>query len=93
VQMDLAGMEPTGIEVWTDGHDLLIRGIRQDIAPAGKKHFFKMEISVGPFIRRVTIPVEVDLKNAVATYRNGFLYVTFHKGLCQDQARRKIAVD
>jgi HSP20 family protein len=93
VQMDLAGMNPAAIEVLTDGRALTVRGIRQDIAPPGKKHFFKMEISVGPFIRRVPIPVEVDLGSAVASYRNGFLYVVFKKGRSRGKSRRKIAVD
>jgi HSP20 family protein len=93
VQMDLAGMDPQSIEVMTDGSSLLVRGIRQDIAVPGKKHFFKMEISVGPFVRRVPIPVQVDLRSAVARYRNGFLYVTFKKGGSRGTGRRQIVVD
>jgi len=93
VQMDLAGMDPAGIEVLMDGENLTVRGIRQDIAPPGKKHFIKMEINVGPFIRRVPIPVPVNLKSAVARYRNGFLYVTFKKGRHREKTRRHISVD
>lgn len=94
VQMDLAGMDPTGIEVMTDGDSLTVRGIRQDIAPPGKKHYFKMEINVGPFVRRVNIPVAVDWASATARYRNGFLYVTFQKGRPGRRSdRRQIAVD
>jgi HSP20 family protein len=92
VQMDLAGMEPTGIEVLTDGEHLTVRGIRQDISPPGKKHFIKMEINVGPFIRRVPIPIPVDLRSAVARYRSGFLYVTFKKGRRRGSTRRHITV-
>ena len=80
-------------EIMTDGSSLLVRGIRQDIAVPGKKHFFKMEISVGPFVRRVPIPVQVDLPSAVARYRSGFLYVTFKKGGSRGTGRRQIAVD
>jgi len=93
VQIDLAGMDPTGIEVLTDGESLTIRGNRSDIAPAGKKHYFKMEISVGPFSRRLMIPVPVVADSAVARYRNGFLYVTFSKGDRRDGGRRRIDVD
>jgi HSP20 family protein len=93
VQMDLAGMDPATIEVLTDGESLLVRGIRQDISPPGKKHFIKMEINVGPFVRRVTIPVEVNLQSAVARYRNGFLFVTFKKGRGRSGLRRQISVD
>ena len=92
VQMDLAGMDPSGIEVLTDGESLTVRGIRRDIAPPGKKHYFKMEISVGPFVRRVSIPVEVDVRRAVARYHSGFLFVTFTKGKGQRLGRRQISV-
>ena len=93
VQIDLAGMDPTGIEVLTDGDSLTIRGARSDIAPMGKKHYFKMEINVGPFTRRLMIPVPVIAESAVARYRSGFLYVTFRKGERRDTGRRRIDVN
>lgn len=93
VQVDLAGMDPAGIEVLTDGDTLTLRGTRSDIAPAGKKHYFKMEINVGPFARRMTIPVPVIAESASARYRNGFLYVIFRKGDRQDCDRRRIDVN
>lgn len=93
VQLDLAGMDPAGIEVLTDGETLMLRGERSEIAPAGKKHYFKMEISVGPFARRMTIPVPVVAESAVARYRNGFLYVIFRLGDREDCGRRRIDVN
>jgi HSP20 family protein len=93
VQMDLAGMDPASIEVSTDGETLVVRGIRQDIAPPGKKHYSKMEISVGPFERRIVIPIEVDPQSALARYRNGFLYVTLKKGRRRLFTRRRVDVD
>ncbi len=92
VQVDLAGMDPAGIELLTDGESLTIRGVRRDIAPPGKKHFFKMEINVGPFARRIAIPVDVVTESAEASYRNGFLYVTFRKGRPASGERRRIDV-
>jgi len=80
VQMDLSGMDPSGIEVMTDGEVLVVRGSRSDIAPPGKKHYFTMEISVGPFVRRIPIPVAVRPESAQARYRNGFLFVSLDKG-------------
>ncbi len=81
VQMDLSGMDPSRIEVLTDGDVLVVRGSRRDIAPPGKKHYFTMEISVGPFARRIPIPVQVRAKSAEARYRNGFLFVSLEKGV------------
>ncbi len=93
VQVDLSGMSPADIELMTDGESLTIRGERNNISPRGKKHFFKMEINVGPFVRRIAIPVDVDVGSAVAAYRTGFLFVTFRKGRTADGDRRRIDVE
>ncbi|MDX2474195.1 MAG: Hsp20/alpha crystallin family protein [Candidatus Krumholzibacteria bacterium] len=92
VQMDLAGMDPTQIEVLADEKTLLVRGIRQDSSGPGKKHFHKMEINVGPFARRVPLVAEVDPASATARYRAGFLYVTFAKGPGGSEHRRQITI-
>lgn len=93
VQMDLAGLDPGRIEVLADARSLLVRGIRQDTSVPGKKHFHEMEISVGPFSRRVPLNVPVDPGGARAVYRNGFLYVTFPKGGERRAGGRQIAID
>lgn len=92
VQMDLAGMDPSRIEVLADQHSLLVRGIRPESLNEGKKHFHKMEISIGPFSRRVPISVEVDPNSASAVYRNGFLVVTFRRGQAGGGEKRSISI-
>jgi len=92
VQMDLAGMDPSRIEVLADEKTLLVRGIRQDTSGPGKKHFHKMEINVGPFLRRVPLAVDVDPATATARYRSGFLFVTFSKGLGEGEHHRQITI-
>jgi len=42
VQVDLAGMDPSQIEVLADDKMLLVRGIRPDTSGPGKKHFHKI---------------------------------------------------
>jgi len=93
VQMDLAGLDPGRIEVLADTRSLLVRGIRSDTSVPGKKHFHEMEISVGPFARRVPLNVAVDPGSARAVYRGGFLYVTFRKGSGDRPGGRQIAID
>ena len=93
VQIDLAGMDPAQIEVLADEKSLVVRGIRQESAVPGKKHFHNMEINVGPFARRVPLTVEVDPGSAAARYMNGFLYVTFRKGAGGQGDRRQITID
>jgi HSP20 family protein len=92
VQFDLAGLDPAEIEVLADEHSLLVRGIRRESSGDGKKHFHKMEISVGPFARRVPLAVDVDPGSAKAKYRNGFLFVTFEKGSGTDPEKRIIKI-
>jgi HSP20 family protein len=93
VQLDLAGMDPTQIEVICDGEQLMVRGIRGESSGAGRKHFHTMEINVGPFVRRVPLPAGVDATSATARYQGGFLSVTFRKGEPREPRRRQIAVD
>ncbi len=93
VQMDLAGMDPSRIEVLADQHSLLVRGIRPEAPAEGKKHYHKMEISIGPFSRRVPISVDVDPNSAVAIYRNGFLVVTFQRGDTGEGQKRSISIN
>jgi len=92
VQMDLAGMDPSRIEVLADEHSLLVRGIRPETPAAGKKHYHKMEISIGPFSRRVPLSVEVDPNSATAVYRNGFLVITFKRGDAGGVHKRNISI-
>jgi len=91
--MDLAGLDPAQIEVLADKESLVVRGIRQESSVPGKKHFHKMEINVGPFIRKVAITVKVDPSSATAKYRSGFLYVTFRKGPGRSGDQRLITID
>ncbi len=92
VQMDLAGMDPARIEILADEHSLLVRGIRPETPAAGKKHYHKMEISIGPFSRRVPLSVEVNPNSATAVYRNGFLVITFQRGATDNGQKRNISI-
>jgi len=77
VAAPMAGMEPTNltIEVTDDGRLLLdgeVRGLLKDA-----KELLLDEWSVGAYYRDYTLPVPVDGSQAMATYGNGVLVVTF----------------
>ncbi len=93
VQMDLAGMDPNQIEVLADAGSVLVRGIRKEFSGGGKKHYHEMEISVGPFSRRVNFTVPVDPISGHAQYRNGFLLVEFKRGISKETCNRQIVID
>lgn len=73
----MAGMEPGDlvIEITDDGRLLLdgdVRGVLKDV-----KELLVDEWSVGAYCRDYTLPVPVDGSEAIATYGNGVLVVTF----------------
>ena len=87
VTMDIAGMNIRDIGVLTDGDVITIRGVRQEIAPRCKKQFHKMEIQVGPFQRRIHVPVPIDLQSMSTTYSNGLLEVRLKRKFDQPTKR------
>ncbi|MDH3216031.1 MAG: Hsp20/alpha crystallin family protein [Candidatus Krumholzibacteria bacterium] len=86
--MDIAGMDRSKIDVFTDGNMLTIRGIRNEFAPSGKKQFHKLEIQVGPFQRLIQIPVPVDSKSIFTDYSNGLLEIRLKKTFEKRSARQ-----
>jgi HSP20 family protein len=90
--MDIAGMDRSKISVFTDGKMLTIRGIRNELAPAGKKQFHKLEIQVGPFQRLIQIPVAIDSKSIFTNYSNGLLEVRLKKTF-EKPSKRRIKVE
>lgn len=78
IYMDIAGMRAEDFKVeFVDGV-LTIAGER---APRreGKRHYHAMEVQVGPFERRLRLPVPVDSATLRANYEQGFLDVRLRK--------------
>ena len=93
VQVDLAGMRRENIEVLVEEDVLILKGVRSGIAPAGKKHFHKMEIMVGPFERHIRIPDHVDGTTASARYESGFLFVKMGRGKGRCHKRQNVRIE
>jgi len=77
VAAPMAGMEPEDIviDITEDGRLLIdghVRGVLKDV-----KELVLDEWSVGAYCRDYTLPEPVDGSEAVATYGNGVLVVTF----------------
>lgn len=88
VIMDISGMDPKDIAVFTDGNILRISGVRKDLIPPGKKQFHSLEIQVGPFQRLIGIPVQVDRESVSTAYANGLLEIRLKKRGDQPGKRR-----
>ena|SRR5688572_30563210 len=81
IQVELAGMRRTDLELIVEGNRLLIRGQRPDATRTSKCKFLVMEISYGPFECVFEIPGGYDLSKAEARYQNGFLRIDVPQGV------------
>ena len=74
VQLDVAGVDPEGIEVTLDRELLTVGGVRA--RPAGERRVYHhAEIDWGPFERRLRLGVPVDADRATAEYERGLLTI------------------
>jgi HSP20 family protein len=75
VRADLAGIDPTQLELEIRGRELILGG--QRLAPASDEErlYQQLEIEHGPFRRVVALGADVDADRARATYEDGMLVV------------------
>ncbi len=78
VHMDIAGMRSEDFTVEFSDGVLTITGERKP-RREGKPHYHAMEVQVGPFERRLRLPVRVDPASIRASYEHGFLEVRLAK--------------
>ncbi len=93
VRMDVAGLKRDDLKIMLDGGCLKICGIRHDTIPKGKKHFHKMEITIGPFERRIPVPRGWEVSEARARYAEGILEIVLEKVQKKSQGKIDITID
>jgi HSP20 family protein len=93
VRVDASGVRRDDLKVMVSEGELLIRGIRRDAVPPGKKHFYKMEITMGPFERRVPLPRGARFSEIQATYRDGILEVRCQKSHADAPGEIRVDID
>lgn len=72
VVVEIPGADPDAIRVVLDGRTLLIAGERP--RPRGSADvWYRSEIEYGPFERELTLPADVTVDAAEATYERGLL--------------------
>jgi HSP20 family protein len=80
IKMDLAGVEPTEIEVNTRGSCLIVAGTRRDhVVREGWQHY-QMEISYNRFERVIEFPESLEKCTFESRYLGGMLLVELFKG-------------
>ena len=73
VVVELAGIDPNGVDAAVVDGVLVVRGRRA--RPAGHRFYQHIEIDHGVFERRVQLNEAVDSEAASATYENGLLSI------------------
>lgn len=89
IRMEIAGVASGDFSCTLNDRFLTIRGVRRDPTPGGRKHFHKMEISVGPFEANVEIPPNISIASVDAHYENGYLLIRIEKGPRRLQDRKR----
>jgi HSP20 family protein len=74
VRADLAGIDPSEIELEIRGRELILAGHRRP-AEDTERVYQQLEIEHGPFRRAVPLGVDVDAEAAKAVYEDGMLIV------------------
>ena len=82
IKVEIAGMREDDIEVAVENNLLLISGARSD-TPEQRAYYHQMEIQSGKFEIAAEIPMPVNVEQAGALYKDGFLTVTLPKVIPQ----------
>ena len=77
VRMEIAGMREKDFEIILENDTLLISGSRPDLPE--RRAYYQMEIRFGKFATAVGIPGPVNVDEALAEYKDGFLTITLPK--------------
>jgi HSP20 family protein len=77
--VELAGVDRAQVDLTVEPQRVVLRGIRPAPEPTGGEgravQMIAFEIDYGPFERIVELPMPVDVDQARAEQRNGFLWI------------------
>ena len=79
VRVEIAGMREEDFEVSFENNTLFISGLRPDFPE--RRAYQQMEIRFGNFATALSLPGPVNIEQACAEYKDGFLTVIFPKAL------------
>ena len=74
VVVELAGIDPSKVQIYADERTLVVSGERRRPRCAGRV-YQQMEIDYGRFTRQVALGEDVDVAASKATYRRGVLTI------------------
>ena len=80
IKVEIAGMAQDDFEITFFKNLLKISGCRTD-ENSSIKAFHQLEIGYGEFLSTIEINIPIQVENAEATYKNGFLLLKLPKSL------------
>ncbi|HXF86016.1 MAG TPA: Hsp20/alpha crystallin family protein [Anaerolineales bacterium] len=78
VKMEIAGTREEDLEVALQKNLLLVNGSRSDTSEE-RRAYHQMEIPFGKFSTAIELPLPVDVEQAHAEYKDGFLTIILPK--------------
>ena len=90
VLAEIAGIRSEDLRVTVDGEELRISGVRRVPERPGVKRLLQMEITAGPFERRLRIPIAFDRERVTAHLADGFLTVSLPRRVA---SRRQVKLE
>ncbi len=90
VLAEIAGIRSEDLRVTVDGEELCISGVRRVPERSDVKRLLQMEITAGPFERRLRILIPFDRESVSAHLADGFLTVTLPRRIA---SRRQVKLE
>lgn len=91
VTVELPGASPNEISISVEGSLLIIQGFkRKDKQKTQHMKILQIEREFGPFYRAVQLHTAVNPKNAIASFKNGFLKIRIPK--IEDKRAKRIEI-
>ncbi len=92
VTAELPGLDEKDIEISVSGDALILRGEKRQEQEDKGEDYYRMERRYGSFQRVISLPCEVEVDKAEATFRKGVLTINLPKTPAAQSARKVIPI-
>ncbi|MGD9655741.1 MAG: Hsp20/alpha crystallin family protein [Sulfuricurvum sp.] len=92
IDVDLPGVKKEDINVKVENNILTLKGERKSKEEVKKEDYYKMESSLGSFMRSFTLPDNVDTENIHAENKDGVLEIVLPKKEPKNKTSKQIKI-
>jgi HSP20 family protein len=93
IRMELPDVKKEDVHVNMDNGVLIVQGERKEEKEEKGVRFHRRELSYGKFVRRFTLPEEIDESRIQANYRDGMLNLILEKAKVKSVKVKEIPVN